>query len=125
MEYQFTRSVDGVPVANFNNESHLIGVWLTEEVGRSHKTLNALLHIIDELEHGTKKEYQFHTNELGLYLDRDEIELYLLSTHSDEPENASTDELPEGTAIDENAERTGCGLADFKRILLSWKDFIE
>ncbi len=125
MEFQFTLSVGGHPVASFDSETRLIGVWLTEEVGRNHNQLTELLKLIDELERGKHTEYRFEGSELGLYIDREEIEIYLLSARSREDGNIMAYDLPEGTEIDESAEGTGCGLADFKRILLSWQEFIS
>lgn len=119
MDYSFTHSVTGKPIASFETDKQLFALWFTEELGNNREKLSSLLSEIEKLQAKKIHVFQMDGAEFSLYLDNDEVEIYRMACRADE-----SIDLPEGTELDEQSETAGCGLADFKQVLLSWHQFV-
>lgn len=119
MDYQFTRNDRAEPVANFEMGAESLGHWFTEELGADQQKIIGLLHIIEQLEHRQITEYQMQGKEFNLELTVEEVEVYASIMR-----NQMDEELPEDTNLYDQESITGCGLEDFKTVLLSWVKFV-
>lgn len=119
MDYEFSHDILGKPVARFSSGHEVVGRWLADELSDDLSQLNSLLKTVKQLESHNLIEHNVQGVELNVHLDQHEVEFHalVLSHHSE-------DELPEDTHYDDGALYAGCGLQDFKRVLLSWKSFI-
>lgn len=120
MEYQFSRHAQHQPVATFSMGSEAFAHWFTEELGGAQEKIASLLDIIEQLNRQQMSEYCLKGSELDLLLTPDEVEVkaHLL-------DSPIIEELPEGTELYDHESMAGCGLADFKQVLLSWQEFVS
>lgn len=119
MDYQFTRNDQAEPIAIFEMGAESLGHWFTEELGADRLKIINLLDIIEQLEQQKISEYHLTGTEFNLELNINEVEIYasLMRNHMDE-------DLPEDTNVYDQESITGCGLEDFKTVLLSWIKFV-
>ncbi|MFT4993565.1 MAG: hypothetical protein ACI965_000585 [Paraglaciecola sp.] len=120
MDYQFIRNEDAQPMAIFSMGAETLGRWISDELGSDQVKIQALLQVIDTLQRKEMTEYQLQGVEYDIELNHDEIEVRAHELSLSAPE-----ELPEGTELYDQESITGCGLEDFKQVLLSWQDFIQ
>jgi len=120
MDYQFTRNENAQPMAIFSMGAETLGRWISDEVGSDQQKIQALLQVIEKLLRKEMAEFQLQGVEYDLQLNQDEIEVL-----SHELSLSAPEELPEGTELYDQESITGCGLEDFKQVLLSWLDFIQ
>lgn len=122
MEYEFIHdAVTGQARAQFSLEHQVIGPWIETEVGHSCDKLAQLLTAIDQVEKDQQAEILITGQEYSVAINHEDIAIQT---------NASlngADPLPdmftsEHINIDQN-EVAGCGLDDFRQLLLSWAKF--
>jgi len=119
MDYQFIRNDRAEPAAIFEMGAETLGLWFSEELGRDRKKLAQILNVIQQLEDKEIEHYLLQGREFNMDLNRDEIEVYAAITR-DEGEV----DIPEDTELYDQESITGCGLEDFKEVLLSWQEFV-
>ena len=122
MEYEFIHdATTGEAKARFSLEHEVIGPWIEVELGRSRDKLTELLTAIDKVEKGESTEILITGSEYSVTLSRDDIEVQTnASLNGSEPlAEMLTDEH---INLDQN-EIAGCGIDDFRLLLLSWAKF--
>lgn len=119
MDYQFIRNDRAEPAAIFEMGAETLGLWFSEELGRDRQKIHHLLDVIQQLEHKNIEQYALQGREFNMDLTRDEIEVYAAITR-DEGEI----DIPEDTELYDQESTCGCGLEDFKEVLLSWQEFV-
>ncbi|MFT4940853.1 MAG: hypothetical protein ACI88A_003914 [Paraglaciecola sp.] len=119
MDYQFLHDKNAQPSAVFAMGGETLGQWFTQELGDDQQKIIALLDVIEQLEKKEISEYRLIGSEYDLELNADEVEV--LSHRLD---YAAPDELPEGTELYDQESMSGCGMEDFKDVLMSWVKFI-
>jgi len=119
MDYDFTVDDYGCPIAMFSAGHEALGSWLSEELAEDQTAIVELLKLIDRLEQGVISQYHIEGNQFQLNLERDQIEVLALALHSEVYE-----ELPEDTNLYDQESQAGCGLQDFKQVLLLWQEFV-
>ncbi|WJG10687.1 YacL family protein [Aliiglaciecola sp. LCG003] len=119
MNYQFSRGPFDQPQAIFEMGAEAFGKWFSDELGDNQQKISSLFSIIEQLESKQIKEHRFNGAEYGLFLDQYEVEVY-----SQTQDSLPDDDLPEGTEVYDQETRAGCGLEDFKHVLISWREFI-
>ncbi|MBU2871794.1 YacL family protein [Colwellia sp. E2M01] len=127
MEYEFVHdAITGEARAIFSLEHEVIGPWLEVELGNDADKLNELLSKIDDVEAGKSHEIPIIGSEYTVILSRDEV-----SIQTNVSMNGILDDNGEGLPemltddhihLDQN-ELAGCGLDDFRDLLLSWQEF--
>jgi len=122
MEYEFIHdAITGEERARFSFEHEVIGPWIEVELGRDREKLTNLLTAIDKVEKGEEKEILITGSEYSVTLSRDDIEVQTnASLNGNEPlAEMLTDEH---INLDQH-EVAGCGLDDFRLLLISWAKF--
>jgi len=122
MEYEFIHdAITGEARARFSLEHEVIGPWIEVELGRNRDKLTQLLTAIDQVEKGQSTEILITGSEYSVTLNRDDIEIQTnASLNGSEPlAEMLTDEH---INLDQN-EIAGCGIDDFRLLLLSWAKF--
>lgn len=116
MDYQFYRDITDKAVAECEIEA--FGDFLSHDLASNQTQISQLLNTIEQVENQHKKHDKFTGQDYCLHLNQDEVELQALFVGF-----ADEDELPEGTEFEEPL-LVGCGLEDFKHLLLAWQDFV-
>lgn len=127
MEYEFVHdAITGQARALFSLEHEVIGPWMEVELGNNVDKLTKLLTEIDNVETGQVNEVTITGSEYSITLNRDDISIQtnvsmsgVLNTHGEGLPEMLTDEH---IHLDQN-EIAGCGLDDFRLLLLSWGKF--
>lgn len=122
MEYEFIHdATTGEARARFSLEHEVIGPWIEVELGHDRDKLTQLLTAIDQVEKGESTEILITGSEYSVTLSRDDIEIQTnASLNGSEPlAEMLTDEH---INLDQN-EIAGCGIDDFRVLLLSWAKF--
>jgi uncharacterized protein YacL (UPF0231 family) len=122
MEYEFIHdAITGEAKARFSFEHEVIGPWIEVELGHDSGKLTHLLTAIEKVEKGESKEILITGSEYSVTLNRDEVEVQTnASLNGSEPlAEMLTDEH---INLDQN-ESAGCGIDDFRVLLLSWAKF--
>ncbi|WP_158770651.1 YacL family protein [Paraglaciecola sp. L1A13] len=119
MDYQFIRNDRAEPMAIFDMGAETLGLWFSEELGRDHHKIAHLLNVIKQLENKDIEHYELCGREFNMELNRDEVEVYATITR----EEGEID-IPQDTELYDQESISGCGLEDFKSVLLSWSNFI-
>ena len=127
MEYEFVHdAITGEARALFSLEHEVMGPWMEVELGNDVTKLTELLTAIDNIETGHSQEILITGSEYSITLTREDI-----SVQTNVSMNGSLDEHGEGLPemltddhihLDQN-EEAGCGLDDFRALLLSWGQF--
>jgi uncharacterized protein YacL (UPF0231 family) len=120
MDFQFIRNENAQPLAIFSMGAETLGRWLSDELADDQQKIKDLLQVIEKLQRKDIVEFRLQGLEYDLHLNYDEIEVLAHELSLSAPE-----ELPEGTELYDQEYITGCGLEDFKLVLLSWLDFIQ
>ena len=124
MEYEFIHdATTGEASARFSLEHEVMGPWIEVELGRDSSKLNQLLSALDKVEQGQSKEILITGSEYTVTLTLDDIEIQTnASLNGSEPlPDMLTDEH---INLDQN-EMAGCGIDDFRLLLLSWAKFTQ
>lgn len=119
MDYQFTRNQNAQPIATFGMGAETLARWLSDELAGDQKKIKDLLQVIEKLENKDMTEFRLQGVEYDLQLNHHEIEVLAHELSLSAPE-----ELPEGTELYDQESISGCGLEDFKQVLLSWQKFV-
>jgi uncharacterized protein YacL (UPF0231 family) len=131
MEYEFVHdAITGEARALFSLEHEVIGPWMEVEIGRDVTKLTELLIAIDDIEAGQAQEVLITGSEYSITLNREDVSIQTNVSMNDSLNDSpqGTDEgLPEMLTdehihLDQN-EMAGCGLDDFRALLLSWGQF--
>ncbi len=131
MEYEFVHdAITGEARALFSLEHEVIGPWMEVELGNNIDKLTELLTAIDNVEKGKSTEILITGSEYSVTLSRDDI-----SVQTNVSMNGDLNDSPQGNGeglpdmltdehihLDQN-EMAGCGLDDFRALLLSWGKF--
>jgi len=127
MEYEFVHdAITGEARALFSLEHEVIGPWMEVELGNNINKLTELLTAIDNVEKGQSTEVLITGSEYSVTLSRDDISIQT-NVSMNGSLNGSGEGLPEMLTdehihLDQN-EMAGCGLDDFRALLLSWGKF--
>ncbi len=127
MEYEFVHdAITGEARALFSLEHEVIGPWMEVELGNNIHKLTELLTAIDNVEKGYSTEVLITGSEYSVTLNRDDISIQT-NVSMNGSLNGSGEGLPEMLTdehihLDQN-EMAGCGLDDFRSLLLSWGKF--
>ena len=127
MEYEFVHdAITGEARALFSLEHEVIGPWMEVELGNNVTKLTELLTAIDDIEKGQSTEVLITGSEYSVTLNRDDISIQT-NVSMNGSLNGSGEGLPEMLTdehihLDQN-EIAGCGLDDFRLLLLSWGKF--
>jgi len=127
MEYEFVHdAITGEARALFSLEHEVIGPWMEVELGNNINKLTELLTAIDNVEKGHSTEVLITGSEYSVTLNRDDISIQT-NVSMNGSLNGSGEGLPEMLTdehihLDQN-EMAGCGLDDFRALLLSWGKF--
>jgi len=122
MEYEFIHdAITGEARAKFSLEHEVVGPWIEVELGNNSDKLTQLLTAIEKVEKGESTEVVITGSEYSVMLSRDDIEIRTnASLNGCEPlAEMLTDEH---INLDQN-EIAGCGIEDFRSLLLSWAKF--
>lgn len=120
MNYQFFRTLEGKPSASFEMGSEVFSQWFTEELSSNSTLLKNVLSVIEQLEKKQIHDFVFDGKESRLILNQYEVEAKSKRLDIEAP-----DELPEGTELYDIESIAGCGLEDFKHVVISWREFIQ
>jgi len=120
VDYEFTLDGSDRPVARFSMGFEALGRWFSEELGSNQQLIEELLDIIQQLEqHNINNNHQLSGKDFQLCINQDEVKVSTLKLEGSEDEV-----LPENTRIYNDELNSGCGLQDFKYVLLSWQEFV-
>ena len=120
MEYQFTKEGASRPLAIFDMGNEALARWFNEELSGDKIQISKLLDVCSQLQYGSLNEYCCQGSELDLLMNKYEVEVNSHILSAPVPE-----ELPEGTEIYDSESVSGCGLEDFKKVLISWQEFVN
>ncbi len=127
MEYEFVHdAITGEARALFSLEHQVIGPWMEVELGNNVDKLTELLSAIDKVEKGQCSEVTITGSEYSITINRDDISIQT-NVSMNGSLNGNGEGLPEMLTdehihLDQN-EIAGCGLEDFRLLLLSWSKF--
>ena len=122
MEYEFVRdAISGSAKAMFSIEHEVMGPWLEVEVGNNTDKLTQLLTAIDNVESGKDKEIMIPGSEYCVVISADDVEIQTNDSMN------GFEQLPESLIeekidFDQNC-KAGCGIDDFRVMLMSWSKF--
>jgi uncharacterized protein YacL (UPF0231 family) len=127
MEYEFVHDgITGEARALFSLEHEVIGPWIEVELGNNITKLTELLTAIDNVEKGHSTEVLITGSEYSVTLNRDDISIQtnvsMNGSLNDNGEGLPEMLTDEHIHLDQN-EMAGCGLDDFRDLLLSWGKF--
>jgi len=122
MEYEFIHdAITGDAKARFSLEHEVVGPWLEVELGHSSEKLKQVLIAIDNVEKGHQSEVIITGHEYSIAISDGDVEIQTNASFSDdEPlsEMLTTDHIHY-----DQSESAGCGIDDFRTLLLSWAKF--
>lgn len=122
MEYEFIHdAITGEAKARFSLEHEVVGPWIEVELGHDTAKLAKLLTAIDNVEKGQQSEVVITGHEYSVAISQGDVEIHTnASLNGAEPlsEMLTTDHIH----YDQN-ESAGCGIEDFRTLLLSWAKF--
>ena len=127
MEYEFIHdAITGEARALMSLEHEVIGPWIEVELGDDVTKLSELLTVIDSVATEISQEVMITGREYTITLNKEEISIQTnvsmngaLNDHGEGLPDRLTDEH---INLDQN-EIAGCGLDDFRDLLLSWGQF--
>ncbi len=123
MEYEFIHdAITGEAIARFSLEHEVIGPWLEVEVGHNSDKLAQLLTAIDNVEHGKQAEVVVIGREYTVVISKDDVEIQTnMSLDGEEilPESLTSEHIDF-----DQSDSAGCGIDDFRVLLLSWAKFV-
>lgn len=120
MEYEFSQDLLGAPVARFSMGHEAFAVWLEDELVAQPARLAELLTQLDQLQQGRGWDFELDGREYSLFLDRDEalVRANVLSL-------GEGDWQDEEMSLSEEGQQAGCGLDDFRAMLMDWQQFLS
>lgn len=121
VEYEFSQTENQTLEVNFSSGSEAVGRWISDELGSDIQKTDDLLSIILELEKRQRPDYQSRGREFQLSIIDCEVQI---SAHSLDLEYDDED-IPESTNLYNSELESGCGLEDFKAVLLDWRKFVK
>ena len=127
MEYEFVHdAITGEARALFSLEHEVIGPWMEVELGNNIDKLTELLTAIDKVETGQCSEVTIIGSEYSITLNCNDISIQT-NVSMNGSSNGNGQALPEILTdehihLDQN-EIAGCGIDDFRLMLLSWGKF--
>jgi len=123
MEYEFIHdAITGEARARFSLDHEVIGPWLEVEVGHNSDKLAQLLTAIDSVEHGKQAEVVVIGREYTVAISQGDVEIQTnMSLDGEEvlPESLTSDNIDF-----DQSDSAGCGIEDFRILLLSWAKFV-
>lgn len=127
MEYEFVHdATTGEARAIFSLEHEVIGPWMEVELGNDVNKLTELLTAIDTVTSQPAKEITITGSEYSITLNADDIAIQtnasMNGTLNDDAESLPDMLTDEHINLDQN-ELAGCGVEDFRAMLLSWGRF--
>ena len=127
MEYEFVHdAITGEARALFSLEHEVIGPWIEVELGSDVTKLTELLTAIDNVAKGVSQEIMITGSEYSITIMKDEISIQtnvsMNGTLNENGEGLPDMLTDEHINLDQN-EMAGCGLEDFRLLLLSWGKF--
>ncbi len=127
MEYEFIHdAITGEARVLFSLEHEVIGPWMEVELGNNVNKLTEILTAIDNVEKGHPAEVLITGSEYSITLTREDVSIQT-NVSMNGSLNGSGEGLPEMLTdehihLDQN-ETAGCGIDDFRALLLSWGKF--
>jgi uncharacterized protein YacL (UPF0231 family) len=122
MDYQFFHDLLGNPIAKCELECEAFGDWLSHDISKDVAQITLLLNTVQQLQSNQIADYQHYRKEYHLLLDKDEVELCLNNNYIQNMTDSKDDESQE---LEDLQIQSGCGLADFNRLLEAWQQFID
>lgn len=122
MDYQFSHDILGQPVASCELECEAFGDWLSQDIAQDFAQITLLLNVIHQLQTNQLVSYQHNGKEYHLLFDKDEVELILNNNQIQQMTHSQDDESQE---LSDLHIQSGCGLADFYKLLKAWQLFIS
>lgn len=127
MEYEFVHdAITGEARALFSLEHEVIGPWIEVELGRDKTKLTELITIIDNIARGQSHEVLITGKEYSITVSKEEVSIQtnvsMNGTLNDHGEGLADMLTDEHINLDQN-EIAGCGLDDFRALLMSWEQF--
>lgn len=120
MDYEFSYNLLGQPIAQFSMGHEVIGRWFSEELCDNQQRIEELLDVIGQVEQRRIIQHQIIGSGLVLQINLDEVEISAQALDYEVDED-----LPENTNLYDEESHCGCGLPDFKEVLLAWKKFVS
>lgn len=126
MEYEFIHdAITGEARAKFSLEHEVMGPWIEVELGSDSVKLAELLTSIDQVTEGIRQEIQITGSEYSITMNRHDVDIQTnasLNGSLQEAEGLPDMLTDEHIHLDQN-EMAGCGIDDFRLLLLSWEKF--
>ncbi len=117
MEYTISETPLGDIEISFSMGAEALGRWFNDELGKQGSDIDQLLSTVLSVESGERASFEQQGREFTLSINDDEVEVYANNLNMES-------ELPDETELYESELRSGCGLMDFRDILLEWRHFI-
>lgn len=125
MEYEFIHDpINGAASARFSLDHENLGPWLEIELANSTEKLTALLSAIDEVDHGHKHEVTIIGHEYSVLIEKEDVTVRS-NTNFNGMDSSKVENLPDGIQLSEQYASSTCGLDDFRKLLLSWSNFVH
>ncbi len=126
MEYEFIHdAITGEARAKFSLEHEVMGPWIEVELGSDSVKLAELLTSIDQVTEGIRQEIQITGSEYSITMNSHDVDIQTnasLNGSLKEAEGLPDMLTDEHIHLDQN-EMAGCGIDDFRLLLLSWEKF--
>jgi uncharacterized protein YacL (UPF0231 family) len=126
MEYEFIHdAITGEARAKFSLEHEVMGPWIEVELGNDSVKLAELLTSIDQVTEGIHQEIQITGSEYSITMNSHDVDIQTnasLNGSLKEAEGLPDMLTDEHIHLDQN-EMAGCGIDDFRLLLLSWEKF--
>lgn len=120
MEYEFRKnSLTNTYLASFSMDHEAFGQWFSEELATDVTRIAQILDVIAELQDGKRESWRLVGADLTLDLEREQVRIFANVLGFDEQY-----ELEEAMSLYDSESEAYCGLEDFERALLSWREFI-
>lgn len=116
MEYTISETPQGEVEISFSMGAEALGRWFNDELGKQSSDIDQLLNTVLSVVSGEQSTFEQQGREFTLSINDDEVEVFANSLELES-------ELPEDTELYESELRSGCGLVDFRDILLEWRHF--
>lgn len=102
----------------FSMEHCAFARWFNDELGRNLDAIDALLKTVLTIEAKELNDYQHRGREFQLLINDDEVQVQANGLDS-------AVETPDDTELYDSELKADCGLADFKDVLLAWRQVIK
>lgn len=119
MDYEFIREPDGRLRVRMGMGHEVVGHWINDELSTHLPSIDAVLQDIAAVQAGESDYLTRTTKVYSLHLGDDEAEIVVNVLQFD-----FADELEPDMSYYDDEQMAGCGLDDFQRLLLAWRDFV-